>query len=93
MLVNTAGLIGVLGCSTFASFQAAETPFDLQRCENLQAAGNMKYCDLQVGSGDPPVRGDLIQVNYTARALDTGKLACETELKLKCFQYKTPCTT
>jgi hypothetical protein len=41
----------------------------LWRTRQLLAA---RFCDVAVGSGDPPVEGDLVVCDYTARAVATG---------------------
>jgi hypothetical protein len=51
---------------------------DLPSCsEFAPAAGGVKWCDLKVGTGDTPLEGDLVMVDYTARALAAGGRALQ----------------
>lgn len=61
------------GMSMVAVCQARESVLDIPSCKDFQAAGNLGYCDIVKGSGESPEIGDLIEVNYTARSLATGK--------------------
>ena len=47
---------------------------DLPACSNFKPAGQIAYCDIKQGSGESPLPGDLIEVDYTARAVATGKV-------------------
>jgi hypothetical protein len=42
---------------------------DLPACRNFKQAGPIAFCELKQGSGDSPLPGDLIVVDYTARAV------------------------
>ena len=48
--------------------------FDVPACSDFRpaASGGVKYCDVKVGSGGSPLEGDLVMVDYTARALAAG---------------------
>lgn len=48
--------------------------FDLPACNNFKQAGSIAYCEIKQGSGESPLAGDLIEVDYTARAVATGKV-------------------
>jgi hypothetical protein len=47
---------------------------DLPSCSSFKQAGPIQYCDLNLGTGDSPLAGDLIIVDYTARAVATGEV-------------------
>lgn len=47
---------------------------DLPACSNYKQAGKVAYCDISIGSGESPLAGDLVEVDYTARAVATGKV-------------------
>ncbi|GMH43251.1 hypothetical protein BSKO_11173 [Bryopsis sp. KO-2023] len=62
-----------LAFSVDASY-AGKTPFDLGSCQSFQKAEGLEVCEVRKGNGDAAEPGDLIEVNYTARALSTGKV-------------------
>jgi hypothetical protein len=70
LLLHIPGLL-----SASVAFQAAAAAFakpallDLPACRNFTPAGPISYCELKQGSGDSPLPGDLIVVDYTARAV------------------------
>ena len=46
-------------------------PTHSERAASPQA-GQLQYCDVQQGSGEAPLEGDLVVVDYTARAVASG---------------------
>ncbi|KAF8062706.1 FKBP13 [Scenedesmus sp. PABB004] len=69
----------LLGAAAAAAAAAAPQPahaglLDLPACADFRPAGPLQLCEVRVGTGDPPAAGDLIEVDYTARAAATGKV-------------------
>eukprot|EP00879_Flechtneria_rotunda_P012353 GHRR01012900.1.p1 GENE.GHRR01012900.1~~GHRR01012900.1.p1 ORF type:complete len:205 (+),score=42.45 GHRR01012900.1:177-791(+) len=70
--VAAAAFVSLLGQQQAALAKPAL--LDLPSCKQFKQAGTIQYCDLEKGSGDSPVPGDLIVVDYTARAVATGEV-------------------
>ncbi|KAK9830059.1 hypothetical protein WJX72_009477 [[Myrmecia] bisecta] len=68
------GLAAASGLLWGQGAQARSTGLDLPACRKLKSAGGMQYCDVRPGTGDSPQSGDQIEVNYTARVADSGKI-------------------
>uniref|UniRef100_A0A383WJX4 peptidylprolyl isomerase n=1 Tax=Tetradesmus obliquus TaxID=3088 RepID=A0A383WJX4_TETOB len=67
-------LLGLLSTSLASQAAAAAAwakpaLLDLPACRKFKQAGPIGFCELKQGSGDSPLPGDLIIVDYTARAV------------------------
>lgn len=66
-----------MSIATLAAPQTAQSKpnaFDLPGCSKFKTGQDVQYCDVRVGSGAMPEPGDLIEVDYTARAVSTGNV-------------------
>lgn len=59
---------------------------DVPTCSNFKASDSgIKFCDVKLGSGESPLPGDLVLVDYTARALAAGGKAFDGSASFKFF--------
>lgn len=72
---KNAGLLS-LALSSPVAAEAWSKPglLDLPACQIFKPAGPIQYCELKQGRGDSPLAGDLVEVDYTARAVATGEV-------------------
>jgi hypothetical protein len=68
-LLNAGLLSTALASQAAVAAWAKPALLDLPACRNFKQAGPISYCELKQGSGDAPLPGDLIVVDYTARAV------------------------
>jgi hypothetical protein len=72
-VTTTAGLSAALITLAAPSAGLAKPNLlDLPACSNFKQAGELQYCEVQKGSGASPIEGDIVVVDYTARAVTTG---------------------
>ncbi|KAL4436581.1 hypothetical protein ABPG75_003720 [Micractinium tetrahymenae] len=71
-----AGLAVVLALGGVPAAEARSMFLDLPSCSKFQStAAGIEYCDVRQGSGDyVPQPGDQVEVDFTARVVDSGKV-------------------
>lgn len=65
----TAALLSTSLASQAAAASAKPALLDLPACRKFKQAGPIGFCELKQGSGASPLPGDLIIVDYIARAV------------------------
>ncbi|GBF91829.1 peptidyl-prolyl cis-trans isomerase chloroplastic [Raphidocelis subcapitata] len=87
----TAAAAALAAAAAFGPFAAPAVAkpnvLDVPACSKLQPASaeGVKFCEVKAGSGESPLRGDLVTVDYTARAVAAGGQVFEGSSKFKFF--------